>query len=397
MPGTYEKHILAMRHNFPSPSRSSEDACIVYYHANAWNGVRSRQRYLMEAMSKYVPIVYLEDTEERKWHVTYESPLPNVTVVRGLVPMLLSFRRRGWNLAMHAACRWHLRWLRRRYRRVIFWGAENSLRPYQFIPHDGLIFDCIDPCLSDDPQVLADFDVRERELLNAADVVFASADALADRCRQSHSHLTVLNNACEPSEYSDELVNAAPQPEWWPAMNRPIVAYLGTLDVRFDFAAVLELCTIRPDLHFVLAGTILLKYESHIARLISLRNVTCPGRISVEAGRYLISHCSVGLIPFTPGPMNDAINPVKMYAYALLGKPVVGTAIRELQSRPDIVLVGNSSFTLSTCLSEAIHMVQQKDVADRLRTFAMRNTWADRAAEAWNAMSGLLDSMSDFS
>src|SRR5262249_41065588 len=147
----------------------------------------------------------------------------------------------------------------------------------------------------------------------------------------------------------------------------------------------------NPNVHFVLAGLILEECKERIAQLQSFNNVTCPGLISVEQGRFLLSQCSVGLIPFTPGSMNNAINPVKMYAYALLGKPVLGTAIRELCCRPDIALVGDSGTVLSSRLSEALDMTSRKEVTERLRMFAMENTWTQRAEAAWEVIRHLVE------
>ncbi len=194
----------------------------------------------------------------------------------------------------------------------------------------------------------------------------------------------ILNNACEPREYSPELLAAANQPNWWPEFEKPLAAYLGTLDARFDFNAVEELCAKSQDTHFVLAGTILPEYEHRVERLIQLGNVTCPGRVSVEDGRYLLSHCAVGLIPFTPGTMNDAINPVKMYAYSLLGKPIVGTDVHELRIRPEIALVGKTGGELAERLRDAIIMSRHPESIERLRSFALENTWQHRADMAWS-------------
>src|SRR5258708_20441837 len=137
-----------------------EDVCILFQHGNAWDGVPARQGYRMEALAKHIPIVYLEDSEDRKWHVSYHAPIPNVTVVRGLIPIALKLRQRGWEFVNHALFRWHLRWLKKQYRRVIIWDAENWLRPHRFLSHDALIFHYIDPCFSENPNDIADFELR---------------------------------------------------------------------------------------------------------------------------------------------------------------------------------------------------------------------------------------------
>jgi hypothetical protein len=355
------------------------DTCIIYYHSSAWDGIPGRQRHLMEAISRYIPIVYIEEAHDRKWRVTYRQIGDNVTLVRGLASVLVKFERRKWKLASRLWCRWHLGWVRRKYRRVIFWDAENWLRPFRFIPHDLLVFDCIDPCFGNDP---ADVDLylqRERELLAAADLVFATADALAEQCRRRHDDVTLINNACAPQEYTAAKIAASPRPSWWPATDKPVAAYLGSLDWRFDFQAMLAACWLNQNVHFVLAGYLLAELQSAAAELRAMPNVTLTGRISVEEGRYLLAHCSMGLIPFTMGAINDAINPVKLYAYALLGKPVVGTRIRELESRPQVARTGGTPEEFAEQVARAVAESGNDHVRETLIAFAMENTWDHRA------------------
>jgi len=373
-------------------------ACIIYIHGNAWEGVPARQRYLMEQMSRFLPIFYLEETEQKRWRVSWTQVTDNVVVGSGLLSGLVRFQRRAmknklpiWPWAQSLWCKRHLGWVRKKYRRILLWDAENWLGSYRFVPHDRLIFDCIDPLFSDDPARLTAFAKRDEQMCRHADLVFASADSLAEKCRRHNPNVILLNNACAPEEYTPSLLESACRPEWWPTSNRSIAAYLGTLDARFDFTAVLAACRAHPSVDFVLAGTILPQYEGRIKELQTLPNVICPGRISVEDGRYLLDHCTVGLIPFVPGEMNDAINPVKMYAYAQLGKPMAGTAVRELTSRPQIVATAARSEDFGNAVAAALAQADSPETRQRLIQFAAINTWRQRAETAWDAISKFVD------
>jgi hypothetical protein len=363
-----------------------DNTCIIYIHGNPWKGVPSRQRYLMEQVSREAPVFYIENTEERRWRVTWSHKAENLTVVSGLLPMWSRFERRGWLYAQRIWAQHHLAPIRKKYSTIILWNAENCLRPYRYVPHDCFVYDCIDPCFSTEHHDIAAFEAREREICRTATLVFASSENLAEHCRQHNANVVLLNNACEPTEYSEERLAEAPRPKWWPATDKPVAAYLGTLDARFDFAVAEQACRQNPHVHFILAGLVLSAYHEQVQRLLRMGNVTCPGQISVQEGRFLLSRCSIGLIPFTMGPMNDAINPVKLYAYTLLGKPVVGTAVRELLSRPDIVLTASTADTFAQRVQEALQIAEQHNLRERLRIFALENTWEQRASEAWRAL-----------
>lgn len=386
--GTSKKEVSTIQ----CGARYQEKTCILYYHGSDWGETPSRQTYLMQAMSRYCHVVYLDKGRDQRGKVVWRSISDRLTVVRGLIRLFEFFDRTklSWVSGMYA--RLALRTIHERYSNVIFWNAENLIRPYRFIAHSVLVFDSMDPCFSEDLDEIAAFRARDEEVLEAADVVFATADALADECRKTHASVTLLNNACEPEEYSDTLLAVAEKPQWWPKTEAPIGAYLGTLDYRFDVDLIVEACVQNPNVHFILAGHVVpgTKSESTLPKLLAMPNVTMPGRISVEDGRYLLAHCNFGLIPFIPGEMNDAVNPVKMYAYSLLGKPILGTAIRELVIRPEIVQVAPDAATFGRMVPDVVSLSQDPGHRKLLQTFALNNVWAVRAETAWNVLQAKL-------
>lgn len=361
------------------------DTCIVYLHGNDWDGVRSRQRYLLEALSEFAPVIYLDGGWDSSWgRVTVKHPTPNVTVLRGFIRVMVSFRVRNFEFPSYVWARLHLGWLRRKYRRIVFIDCENWLRPYRFISHDCLIYDCIDPLFDRNPEVVADFDRCEAEILNASDAVLVTAEALKDHAAAIAKRVYLVNNACAPEEYSQELMRSALRPEWWPQNSQPVAVYLGAIDWRFDFRFVEAAARNFTNVAFVLAGAIHPDVEARCAELRSMPNVVMPGRVSIEDGRYLLANCTIGLIPFIPGEMSDAINPVKMYAYALAGKPIAGSAVRELLLRPAIAETGSSPEEFVGAVVRALERAGDPSTAQQLQQFALANTWKQRAKEVWD-------------
>jgi glycosyltransferase involved in cell wall biosynthesis len=364
------------------------NSCIIYYHGNDWDGVRARQRYLMEAMSTYAHVIYLDGSyASGRGRVTVLHPSTRVTVIKGLTSMLAAFERRKMSALGRMYAAWKLSDLKK-FDHVMFWSSETWQRPYRFIRHDALIYDCIDPFFLTDAEAIREADRREIEQLRRADLVFASAASLLDRCQQFNPRSTLLNNGCEPADYADHLVESAMRPAWWPETSAPVAAYLGTLDWRVDLDLLLEVCAKSTSIHFVLAGYVLPECAEKVRRLQALPNVTCPGKISLRDGQFLLRECAVGLIPFIASPVNDAINPVKMYAYALMGKPIVGTRVRELASRPEFVWCATTAEGFVSMLHRALADGRDPAVRSRLIRAAQENTWSNRATQAWKAICG---------
>ena len=138
-----------------SPHHMVEGSCIVYYHGNDWDGVPARQRYLMEAMSQYLPVYYIDKGRDLPGRVTWHKASERVTVIRGLARLAIGLdaRRLGWLMKFYAP--WALRHIRRRYSKILLWSAENCLRVDRFVPHDYLVFDSIDPAFDESPADLS--------------------------------------------------------------------------------------------------------------------------------------------------------------------------------------------------------------------------------------------------
>ena len=118
-----------------------------------------------------------------------------------------------------------------------------------------------------------------------------------------------------------------------------------------------------------------------MAGLRGLPNVIVTGAVSYEDGHRWAAAFDVGLIPFLPGEMCDAINPVKMYMYLVTGKPVVSTWINECVRHGDWVYAARDAAGFAAAIRKAV----AEDGPDRRAArvaFGLRNRWQDRAAAA---------------
>jgi len=129
---------------------------------------------------------------------------------------------------------------------------------------------------------------------------------------------------------------------------------MGTFDGRVDAGILTEAARRIPEFTFALIGRINVDQEQRLKDLRSLHNVVMPGAVSVEEGRAYTAAFDVGLIPFIPNAMNDAINPVKMYMYLMAGKPVVSTWIRECRRHSPCVRAAESVDDFVAAIREAI-------------------------------------------
>jgi glycosyltransferase involved in cell wall biosynthesis len=258
----------------------------------------------------------------------------------------------------------------------LLWLTVPDPRLSHGVPDERLVYDCMDPNFLPDHE--AEFNRNEFALANRARVVFASARVLHERMRKVNANAYLLPNAA-PVPTTAALVSL-PRPAGLENRAGPIVGYLGTIDWRFDAETMTQTARALPDITFAIVGRINKDQMAKVAALRQLPNVVMPGQVSIEDGEAYVSAFDVGLIPFTPTAMNDAINPVKMHMYLAYGKPVVSTWIAECRANPWVT----ATSTPAEFAAAIQRLVTTLDTgaAERRREQALRNTWEHRARSA---------------
>ena len=354
-----------------------------------------RQRCLVEALSHHARVVVLEEPVIRG---RLHAPSPRAERVNDTITVI------------HDAMGWRLSRLGRRLGRMaaidslplhallrqigvddyVYWLSAASTQFLWGMKLDRLVYDCIDPCF--DPAAQAMFDRVEFGIAQRAKVVFATAQSLLDRMKRVNADSYLLPNGCSESEFAPEELSKLARPPALAARNGKIVGYMGTFDSRVDTELLVAAARQLPNVTFALAGRINPDQEHRVAPLRSLPNIILTGPVSVEDGRAFVASFDVGLIPFIPGPVSDAINPVKMYMYLMAGKPVVSSWIQECRRCEPLVLPARNTDEFVSAIKTAL--ASDATSAAARTEFARKNTWAVRASEAMRILDqrGLLAS-----
>jgi glycosyltransferase involved in cell wall biosynthesis len=166
---------------------------------------------------------------------------------------------------------------------------------------------------------------------------------------------------------------------------RPVAGFLGTVDWRFDASTMTECARALPEVDFVVAGRVNADRESAVRDLRQMSNVKFSGQLGYDDG-YAVNHLfDVGLVPFTPGPMNDCINSVKTFMYLITGKPVVSTKVRESLNNPHVTVAEDGASMAAAIKRELAEDDDRR--RETRRAFGFANTWDARADQAWGLLS----------
>ncbi len=175
----------------------------------------------------------------------------------------------------------------------------------------------------------------EDKFLTISDFVIASASSLQEKLK----HKTEKNIHLVPNAVNDLLFNPSytyQKPNDFPSNNKRTVLYIGALwGEWFDWDLV-RYCALKlSNVNFVFIGEIPLEKIKNIS---NLRNIYFLGlKIQYELPSYLFySDCTI--IPFENDNIVKYVNPLKIYEYLAMEKPVVSMYYPEISYIPGVLL-----------------------------------------------------------
>jgi glycosyltransferase involved in cell wall biosynthesis len=286
---------------------------------------------------------------------------------------------RQWN-------RWQLkRWFRRNIRhcrtspsrpRVAIvtnpWWRQ-FLRQEDF---DILCYDLIDdPVVFSGPANYSEFLNWETQFLAESHIISYSADALRGTAdRNPHARHLSLPNAVNADLFR-KRAQQLPEPEDLRPIPHPRVGFVGAIFHWLDLELVAQAASSLPDTSFVFVGP--LEQESLISRLRRLPNFYHLGAKPFENVPSYIAGFDVCLCPFETDRVGQAVDPLKIYEYFALGKPVVATRIRELVKLQPMTYIAENGEGFVRDIRRAVDERNPELVARRT-AFALDNSWDRR-------------------
>lgn len=385
---------------------------LVSFSAVTWNfPLIGRTRMLSEAWQRlgidttFVQAPFLRSALERLLPPRRATPPPPVRVLRPWP----TYPRRLWPLLspphLRAAIRERARGLRRELEAVLDWEAAAAIvvspvwTPWlDELPFRVLVYDCIDDLQVHVPRPKLGplYQAWEAELIDRADGAIVTAGALGERlcARRVELPVAVIRNGVDAGRFA---ALAARQPA--PALRRggrPIVGFVGVMSGGATYEWLdwdLLLATVRalPEFDFVFVGP----YErsQHAAALERLEHVRLLGWQPYERVPGLVAAFDACWVPFNPGAVGRLANPVKIYEYLALGKPVVTTPVSDVGAFDGLVTVAADAAQMIAALRSALSagigspraaisdeesVAPDQQAAARV-AFARANSWQARA------------------
>jgi glycosyltransferase involved in cell wall biosynthesis len=160
---------------------------------------------------------------------------------------------------------------------------------------------------------------------------------------------------------------------------KPVIGYVGALAYWVDFKLLLKIVETYPEyeLH-VIGPTGAVERNPDFMSLKHMKNVKIFGRIPYDNLPFYLKEFDVGIVPFTPDELIEAVDPLKVYEYMAAGRPVVSTDLPELRRLENCIYIAKNTDEFVRFCKQAVE--NPKVTREDLVKEAFENTWEKRAA-----------------
>jgi GT2 family glycosyltransferase/glycosyltransferase involved in cell wall biosynthesis len=222
---------------------------------------------------------------------------------------------------------------------------------------------------------------NEEALLHDSDAVLTTSRLLDERIRPIARKSVLLPNATDFEHFNKRPAELAVDE----SLERPVIGYYGAISSWFDVELVEAAARARPHWSFVLVGS---TFGADVNALETLPNVHFPGeRPYAEIPSYLHAF-DVACIPFKLNALTQATNPVKFYEYLSAGKPIVASALPELEPYEGYYYPARTATEFLAQVENALHENVPAQASSKRIALALNNTWSAR----WKDLARLLRS-----
>jgi glycosyltransferase involved in cell wall biosynthesis len=254
-----------------------------------------------------------------------------------------------------------------------------------------IVYHCVDDISAQERIDTASFRAAEARFAARADLVLASAPALARRLRTVCDNVLDAPNVADTELFSRALLRDAAHPpdQAVAALPRPRIVFTGAIvATKLDVPLLVELARLRPSWSFALVGPIGPgDPRTDVSTLAAEPNIHLLGRRAYGQLPGVLRAADVGLIPYARNELTESIFPMKVYEYLAAGLPVIATplpAIAEVagvRTAPDAA--GIAALVEQELAQDSPERRAQRSAA------AAANSWEQRLREVADAIAAL--------
>lgn len=364
-----------------------KDNLIMFFPLVDWDGPWQRYQHLASRFSKNNHVVYMSSpvaitylmrnplTLLKKWIRFLKGKRevnPNLTCY--FPPPCLPFERLNkWvNLVNQYVLFCYIRFFVKPKGTLILWMND----PYKYLLRKLLrpkitIYDCPDAIVfknNDKKQMV--YDELKKNIIQNSTVSFFTSNALLEEGKKYSPHCYYVPNGVDVEMFERKKYEKFDRTK---KVSGPILGLVGTIDERIDLDLIVYVVENIPESTVLLVGPV----QTRLGDLHQHSRVIITGKRGYEEIPFFINQFDVGLIPYCVNEVTEAVYPVKLHEYLILGKPVVSTDLPEVRPFSNVVWIAKTKGEFVRNIGRAL---KEKNADSRKKRIeiAKENSWEKR-------------------
>ncbi len=291
-------------------------------------------------------------------------PLHSVGAVRALNRRLLRFQ--AGRAAKRLGMRVPILWAYVPQAEVLLDVLEPSL----------VVYHCVDDVAAQKGVDAESFRAAEQRFAGRADLVLASAPALAERMRTLSANVLYAPNVADTPTFAQALEPGPVDPAV-EALPHPRLVFQGAIvATKLDVGLLAEAARLRPEWSIVLVGPAGAGDPGgDISPLEAAPSIHFLGPRPADDLPQVLRGADIGLIPYAINDLTRSVFPMKVYEYLAAGLPVLATPLPALEGVDAIDTVADAA--------ELVEAAERGLAADSPERRRRRSAAA--AAHSWEA------------
>lgn len=278
------------------------------------------------------------------------------------------------------------------YQKPIFWVFNHTIVEILPLlrPRKLLVYDRVDHAASVDHESDAKIKNQDLSFLKAADFVLTNSSYALKYIKKYNSNSFLAHWSCDVSLFSSHKRII---PKEIGKIKKPRLGLVGHIDHRLDFRLLYDLAVKRSDWNFILVGPVfdfdpqqggIMDLYQWLSKLKKLPNVYFLGKKQKDEIPDFINSFDVCLILYdTSQEFVKGCNPMKLYEYLAMGKPVVSAPIEAVEAYQPTVKIAKNATDFEETIEKILKNKDNQQEIRRRQKIALASSWENRVKFIW--------------
>lgn len=253
-----------------------------------------------------------------------------------------------------------------------------------------VVYHCVDDVAAQKGVDADSFREAEERFARRADLVLASAPALAERMRTLSDHVLYAPNVADTGTFATAL-EPGPVDPGVEQLPHPRLVFQGAIvATKLDVQLIADVAKLRPEWSIVLVGPRGAGDPTgDLSPLDNAPNIHMIGPRPADDLPQVLRGADIGLIPYAINDLTRSVFPMKVYEYLAAGLPVLATPLPALDGVEAIETV-SSAEELAAVVEGELELDTPERRRERSRD-AAGNSWEARIEEIEGSLADVPD------